>query len=113
MGALLFGLTYLVPAGQAILGVAVLVLAAFVVSCSNSCGYSAAMDLGGPNLATVFGAMNMFGNFGAAAFSQLVPEWVEWFGWPAVVLLVGGGYVCGLVWWLPLNPDPQPALTQP
>jgi hypothetical protein len=40
-------------------------------------------------------------------FSQLVPEWVGWFGWPAVVLLVGGSYACGIVCWLPLNPDPE------
>ncbi|HKB04013.1 MAG TPA: MFS transporter [Gemmataceae bacterium] len=108
LGALLFGLTFLIPEGQAALGVAVLSLAAIVVSCSNCCGYSAAMDLGGRNLATVFGAMNMYGNFGAALFSQLVPEWVGWFGWPAVVLLVGGSYACGLICWLPLNPDPKP-----
>ena len=71
------------------------------------------MDLGGRNLATVFGAMNMCGNFGAALFSQLVPEWVDWFGWPAVVLLVGGSYACGLVCWLFLNPDPEPSPPDP
>jgi ACS family glucarate transporter-like MFS transporter len=109
LGVLLFGLTYLIPRDQAALAITVLVLAATIVSCSNSCGYSAAMDLGGKNLATVFGAMNMFGNFGAALFSQIVPEWVIWFGWPAVVLLVGGAYAIGLCWWLPLDPDPPKA----
>ncbi|MBO0700456.1 MAG: MFS transporter [Zavarzinella sp.] len=113
VGAILFGLTFLVPVTHVILGVMVLSLAAIVVSCGNSCGYSAAMDLGGRNLATVFGAMNMCGNFGAALFSQLVPEWVRWFGWPAVVLLVGGSYACGLVCWLPLNPDPGSAQFDP
>lgn len=107
IGVVLFGLTYLVPPGQVTLAVLILVLAATVVSCGNSCGYSAAMDLGGRNLAAVFGAMNMFGNFGAALFSQLVPEWVRWLGWPAVVLLVGGSYLCGLLCWLPLDPDPK------
>jgi ACS family glucarate transporter-like MFS transporter len=109
LGAVLFGLTYLVPEGQVVLGVTALVLAATVVSCSNSCGYSAAMDLGGRNLATVFGAMNMCGNFGAAAFSQVVPEWVRWFGWDAVVLLVGACYVVGAVWWLFVDPDQKAA----
>ncbi|HKA06791.1 MAG TPA: MFS transporter [Gemmataceae bacterium] len=106
VGVLLFGLTYLIPRDQAALAITALVLAATVVSCSNSCGYSAAMDLGGKNLATVFGAMNMFGNFGAALFSQILPEWVTWFGWPAAVLLVGAAYAIGLCWWLPLDPDP-------
>src|SRR5262249_31921153 len=75
LGILFFGLAYLVPHDQKHLAVILLFSAATVVSCSNSCGYSAAMDLGGRNLATVFGAMNMFGNFGAAIFSQIVPEW--------------------------------------
>ena len=113
LGALLFGVVFLVPAGQVGLGVTLLVLAAAVVSCSNCCGYSAAMDLGGRNLATVFGAMNMCGNFGAALFSQVVPEWVAWLGWPAVVLLVGGSYVCGIAFWLPLDPDPRPPAPNP
>jgi len=113
IGALLFGLTYLIPRDQTVLAVAVLVLAATVVSCSNSCGYSAAMDLGGKNLATVFGAMNMVGNFGAALFSQTMPEWVTWRGWPAAVLLVGGAYAIAICWWLPLNPDPpKPSLDE-
>ena len=64
--------------------------------CGNSCGYSAAMDLGGRNLATVFGAMNMFGNFGAALFSQAFPNGSTWFGWPAVVLLSPRRTCCGL-----------------
>jgi sugar phosphate permease len=108
LGIVCFVTTFLIPRDQPAVAVTMLVLAATVVSCSNSCGYSAAMDLGGRNLATVFGAMNMFGNFGAALFSQAVPEWVDWFGWPAVVLLVAASYFCGLCWWLPLNPDPRP-----
>jgi hypothetical protein len=69
------------------------------------------MDLGGRNLATVFGAMNMFGNFGAALFSQVAPEWVRWFGWEALVLLVGGSYFAGMLLWIPLNPDRPPKPT--
>ena len=84
---------------------AVLVLAGFLAAGGNSCAYSVAMDLGGRNLATVFGAMNMCGNFGAALFSQVAPEWVDWLGWPAMVLLVGGLYLMGMLCWLPLRPD--------
>jgi MFS transporter, ACS family, D-galactonate transporter len=108
LGVVCFGLTYLVPAGQVELAVLMLTVAAVVVSCGNSCGYSAAMDLGGRNLATVFAAMNMFGNFGAALLSQVMPAWVDSFGWPAAVLLVGGSYLCGAVCWIPLNPDRKP-----
>jgi ACS family glucarate transporter-like MFS transporter len=108
LGVVCFGLTYLVPAGQVELAVFMLTIAAVVVSCGNSCGYSAAMDLGGRNLATVFAAMNMFGNFGAALLSQAMPAWVNSFGWPAAVLLVGGSYLCGAVCWIPLDPDRKP-----
>jgi len=108
LGVVCFGLTYLVPTGQVGLAVLMLTIAAVIVSCGNSCGYSAAMDLGGRNLATVFGAMNMFGNFGAALFSQVMPTWVGAFGWHAAVLLVGGSYFCGALCWLPLNPDRKP-----
>ena len=106
IGVVLFGFAYLIPAGQVALAVAVLFLAATVVSGGNSCSYSMAMDFGGKDLAAIFGAMNMFGNFGAALFSQIEPEWVRWFGWPATVLLVGGSYLISLVLWLPLNPNP-------
>jgi MFS transporter, ACS family, D-galactonate transporter len=106
LGVACFVAAYLVPPGELAVAVAVLTLAAVVVSCGNSCGYSAAMDLGGRNLAAVFGAMNMFGNFGAALLSQIVPVWVGAFGWPAAVLLVGGSYFCGALCWLPLDPGP-------
>jgi MFS transporter, ACS family, D-galactonate transporter len=105
LGVVCFGLTYAVPPGHLPFAVLVLTIAAIIVSCGNSCGYSAAMDLGGRNLAAVFGAMNMFGNFGAALFSQVLPLWVGGFGWPAAVLLVGGSYLCGAICWLPINPD--------
>jgi hypothetical protein len=48
--------------------------------------------------------MNMFGNFGAALLSQIVPVWVGAFGWPAAVLLVAASYGCAAVCWLPLDP---------
>ena len=104
LGVVCFAVTYWIPGNQMALVVAALTLAAVVVSCGNACGYSAAMDLGGRNLATVFGAMNMFGNFGAALFSQVLPGWVREFGWPAAVLLVGGSYLLGAICWLPLDP---------
>jgi ACS family glucarate transporter-like MFS transporter len=85
--------------------VAALTLAAFFVSGGNSSSYSTAMDLGGRQLAAVFGAMNMCGNFGAALLTKMVPEWVAGFDWNSVAWLVGGTYFFGLISWLPLNPD--------
>ena len=108
LGVVCFGLAYLVPGGHLVVAVAVLTVAAVVVSCGNSCGYSAAMDLGGRNLAAVFGAMNMFGNFGAALFSHVLPVWVNAFDWPSAVLLCALGYLIGAVCWLPIDPDRKP-----
>jgi sugar phosphate permease len=89
--------------------VSALTLAAFFVSGGNSSSYSTAMDLGGRQLATVFGAMNMCGNFGAALLTKMIPEWVTAFDWNSVAWLVGGTYLCGLISWLPLNPDARTA----
>jgi sugar phosphate permease len=109
---LFFGLVFLVPSGFVGIAIVLLVVAATTAGGGNSCAYSIAMDLGGRNLATIFGAMNMCGNFGAAIMSQFVPEWIRWFDWRAVVLLVGGTYLLGLFFWLPLNPDAQRRVPQ-
>lgn len=105
LAVVLFGFVFLVPAEYIAVATVLLFLAATCAGGGNSCAYSTAMDLGGRNLATIFGAMNMFGNFGAAIMSQIVPEWVRWFDWRAVALLVGGTYLLGIFCWLPLNPD--------
>jgi ACS family glucarate transporter-like MFS transporter len=111
LAVIFFAATYAIPPGLAGLAVLSLVVAGSLAGGGNSCSYSTAMDLGGRNLATVFGAMNMCGNFGAALFSQVAPEWVRWFGWEALVLLVGGSYLAGMLLWIPLNPDRPPKLT--
>ena len=103
-----FGVAFLVPAGQHALAIGVLTVASVAAAFGNSCGYSVAMDLGGRNLAAVFGAMNMFGNFGAALFSQVLPLWVLWFGWEAAILLCALGYLTGAACWLPIHPDRTP-----
>src|SRR5262249_49598201 len=110
LGAILFGITFLIPPEQAILAVATLVLAALVVSCSNSCGYSAAMDLGGRNLATVFGAMNICGNFaaGLCSFRRGGPRGGGWVGGAGVVPPGGRGSRRGLVVVPPPRPRPEP-----
>ena len=108
VGVGFFGLAFLVPAGQHVLAVGLLAVASVAAAFGNSCGYSVAMDLGGRNLATVFGAMNMFGNFGAALFPLALPVWVRWFDWPAAILLSALGYLIGAVCWLPIYPDREP-----
>ena len=105
LGVICFLLTFLLHNFGTSVAVVFLVAGAMLAAGGNSSAYSVAMDLGGRNLAAVFGAMNMFGNFGAALFSQVAPEWVDWFGWPAIVLLVGGSYSIGMLLWLPLKPD--------
>ena len=105
IGVVVFTLAYFVPAGEVTLSIAIITLAATIVSGSNPCGYSAVMDLGGKNVAAMFGAMNMFGNFGAALFPVIVPLWVGWFSWQAVVLFVGALYSVGVICWIFLNPN--------
>ena len=105
VGVACFGLAYIVPPGQLGLAMTFLIAGALFTSGGNPSSYSVAMDLGGRNLAAVFGAMNMAGNFGAALFSRIVPDWVDEFGWPSVVLLVAGSYLVAAVCWLPLNPN--------
>ena len=105
VGILCFGLVYLMPTGQVVLAVTLLIAAAFFTSGGNPSSYSAAMDLGGRHLAAVFGGMNMAGNFGAALFAQIVPIWKDEFGWAEVVLLVGASYLVATVCWIWLKPD--------
>ncbi|HVS38967.1 MAG TPA: MFS transporter [Gemmataceae bacterium] len=50
----------------------------FIFSFSAPCAYALTMDMGGRNLGVVFGAMNMLGNFGAAAFTWAAPQLTDW-----------------------------------
>jgi ACS family glucarate transporter-like MFS transporter len=53
--------------------------ASFFIFCfSAPCAYALTMDMGGANLGVVFGAMNMLGNFGAAAFTWAAPQLTVW-----------------------------------
>ena len=44
----------------------------------------------------------------AALFSQVLPLWVDWFDWPAAILLCALGFLFGAVTWLPIHPDRVP-----
>jgi MFS family permease len=91
-------------------------MGAFFAACAGPIAYAATIDMGGRHVATVFGTMNMAGNFGAALFATIVPdvrlfvdgrpELVEFFGdnsWNAVLVLFGVMYVLAAACWALLS----------
>jgi sugar phosphate permease len=85
----------------------VLSLGAFFFTFSAPCSYALTMDLGGKNVAIVFGLMNMAGNLGSFAFTSLAPSFKAWAGdnWGAVLALFVGMHVVAVLCWLPLAPE--------
>ncbi len=78
----------------------------FVATLAAPCAYALSMDVGGKNLPIVFGAMNMVGNFGAAAMSQAVPLVNKYFnGWNSAIVLFIGMHAAAAIIWLFLNPN--------
>jgi sugar phosphate permease len=79
----------------------------FVSTCAAPCAYAVTMDVGGKNLPVVFGAMNMVGNFGAAAITGLVSPLNRWTGgsWNASIVLFISIHAVAAVCWLFLNPN--------
>ena len=59
------------------------------------------------NLGVVFGFMNMAGNFGAYAFTAIVPRLNHQYGgdWNATLILFAAMHLVALACWLPLNPN--------
>ncbi|HEU0009416.1 MAG TPA: MFS transporter [Verrucomicrobiae bacterium] len=87
---------------------AVLVISAgsFFASLASPCAYAMTIDMGGSHVATVNATMNMMGNFGAWAFPIAVPWLLARFGnWDAVLVVFGGLYVIGALFWLLLKPE--------
>ena len=106
IGALaLYALAYVIP--DPTLATVVFSVGMFVFFFSAVCAYAVTMDMGGRNLGVIFGLMNMAGNFGAYAFTAVVPRLNAWYGgdWNATLLLFGAMHVAALVFWLPLNPN--------
>ena len=78
----------------------------FIAMFAAPCAYALSMDMGGKNLAVVFGAMNMVGNFGSGAFTWFSPRLKEWGGgWTLPVLVFAGLNVVAAGCWLLLNPE--------
>jgi MFS transporter, ACS family, D-galactonate transporter len=78
----------------------------FMATLAAPCAYALSMDVGGKNLPIVFGAMNMFGNFGAAAMSQAVPLVNDYLGgWNSAIMLFIAMHAVAAVIWFFLNPN--------
>jgi len=79
--------------------------ASFIAAFAAPCAYALTMDVGGKNLPVVFGAMNMFGNFGAATITWIVPRLNRWTGsWEASLIMLVSIHAVALVCWLFINP---------
>jgi MFS family permease len=99
-----FVLAWCVQAGPYV-AIALLFLAAVFSSGGHPCSYTVSIDIGGKYLVIVFGALNMLGNFGSGFLPQIVVPWKDTFGWAAVPLLVGLGFLLGSICWLFVNPN--------
>ena len=106
VGALTFyGIAYVIP--DVTLATVVFSLGLLIFFFSATCAYAITMDMGGRNLGVVFGFMNMAGNFGAYAFTAIVPRLNHQYGgdWNATLILFAAMHLVALACWLPLNPN--------
>jgi sugar phosphate permease len=88
-----------------VLAVAVISLGTFCSAVGGPCAYSITIDMGGKHVPTLFGSMNMVGNFGAMAFISVVGYVRDYTGnWNAVLLLFTGCWLAAAVCWLLLIP---------
>lgn len=101
----IYGVAYVIP--DVTLAMLVFSAGMFVFFFSATCAYAITMDMGGKNLGVIFGLMNMAGNFGAYAFTAVVPRLNARFhgDWNATLVLFIGMHVAALLCWLPLNPN--------
>ncbi len=87
------------------LAIAVISLGAFVAAFGGVAGYTVAIDYGGKNVGTVFGAMNMCGGLGAMLFPVTV-GWLVWAtdDWNMALFVFAGLMALDAVLWACLNP---------
>ena len=85
---------------------ALISLGAFCASFGGVSGYTVAISFGGRKVATVFGTMNMFGNFGASLFPLTAGWLVAVTGnWNLILFLFAGIMAIDAVCWAFLNPQ--------
>jgi MFS family permease len=105
----MLGCAVLIFAAYFVEGVNALVLlisgGAFCAALAGPSSYATTIDMGGKNVATIFGTMNMAGNAGAAVFPVIVPMLEKSAGgWDLVLFVFGGVYLIAAIFWLLLNP---------
>lgn len=87
------------------MAIALISVGAFAASFGGVSGYTVAIDFGGKHVATVFGAMNMCGNFGAMLFPVTVGLVVTWTkNWNLALFIFAGLMAVDAVCWSLLNP---------
>ena len=92
--------------GDTLAAVLVISLGSFFAAMAGPCAYTITIDMGGAQVPTVNATMNMMGNLGAWAFPIVVPWLLKQFGsWDAVLVVFGGCYVAGALFWLLLKPE--------
>ena len=92
--------------GDTLTAVLVISLGSFFAAMAAPCAYTITIDMGGAQVPTVNATMNMMGNLGAWAFPIVVPWLLARFGsWDAVLLVFGGCYVAGALFWFLLKPE--------
>ena len=85
---------------------ALISLGAFCASFGGVSGYTVAISFGGRKVATVFGTMNMFGNFGASLFPLTAGWLVAVTGnWNLILFLFAGIMAIDAICWAFLNPQ--------
>ena len=78
----------------------------FFAAISGPVGYAVTMHFGGERVGSVFGIMNMCGNFGAMIFPAVAPQLRTLTGdWNAVLLVFAGIYLAAAVCWVFINPN--------
>jgi MFS family permease len=82
-----------------------LTLGALAAAFGGVSGYAVAIEFGGKRVATVFSAMNMCGNVGAALFPAAVGTLLDATGdWDIVLYLFAGVLALDAILWALLNP---------
>jgi MFS transporter, ACS family, D-galactonate transporter len=85
---------------------AVISMGSFFAALCGSIGYAVTMHLAGERVATVFGVMNMSGNFGAALFPLVAAQLRTANGdWTLVLALFAGVYVAAALCWMAIDPN--------
>ncbi len=93
---------------HALTAVLIISLGMFCAAVGNPCVSTVMMHVGGTNVATISGVMNMCGNLGAAAFPVVVP-WLlaNAGGWDAVLICFTALYACAALFWLLMKTKPN------